>query len=275
MRSILTPLVVILALAAGAASLGAHSTTTGAAHPAVAFRSVTRTAIAGSEQAGMSTTVRGWADGARGRVDFEGGDRALVSEGSVLFTEDGAETAMLFDAPRRVCSAWPGEPTAAPGRVSPAVQIEDLSVAQVLDEAGPEIAGLPTRHYRFEISWRAPTQAGSPPAKEGGAGHDSRSEAIEDLWVTSRLDDPGLRLWLHARTSPTGDLDADGRIQAALDEVDGILLKRETRLRVVRSGQKLETIVTLEVTELERRPAPPGTFEAPETCRASGQQPVS
>jgi hypothetical protein len=237
-----------------------------AAFGAVAFEAVTKTAIGGAVDPASSTMVRGWADGDRGRVELAGGRGALLSEGSVLFTEDRAATATLFDAPRRTCFPWSGTGSPSAKRPMP-VEIRDVSVEKTVDEAGPEMLGRATHHYRFEISWQTPAQSGSSDAMW-------RWETTEELWTTEELNEPAMGLWLHTRARPSGDANADGQVQAALSEVAGIPLKRSTVLRVHGESSEMVTTITTEVTKLEEKALPADTFEVPEQCGASGNEVV-
>jgi hypothetical protein len=230
------------------------------------FQAVSRSESEGFDLARLSNaSVRGWVEGGRGRVEFLGGPGDAVGEGSVLITEDGGATVRLFDSVRKTCLPWSGT-FAAAGGPSPAsaASLEKFDVKKVLEEPGPEIAGWATRHYRFEISWE-----GS--AGVGRAEQNWYWETVEDLWAAPDLTEPGLALWLNTQTRSTGSPPADENVAGVLAGVQGTPLRRVTVLNLKTGERKLQTTVTLEVTELARQTPPAGTFDLPMACRAEGE----
>jgi len=226
--------------------------------PGVTFKAVSRSASEGFDLARLSNaTVRGWAQGDRGRIDFLGEEGDIVGEGSLLLTEDGGASARLYDSVRRTCLPWEGNAgSLAAGEVS------GLTVEKVTDEPGPLVAGLPTRHYRFDLAWQVAGKASEQAPTW-------RWKVVEEFWATPGLTDAALTLCLNTQTRSTGDPEADGRVAAAFDAVEGTPLRRVTVIAVETGERTMQSTVTLEVTELEHKAPPAGTFEVPDACRAS------
>jgi hypothetical protein len=229
------------------------------------FQAVSRSESEGFDLARLSNaTVRGWAEGERGRVEFLGEPGDAVGKGSLLLTENGGATARIFDSVRKSCLPWSGAEASMGPRQPDAVKIEEFQVQKVLEEPGSEISGWATLHYRFDISWRSVSQV-------GGAEQRWHWHTVEELWTAPELEVPGLRLWLNTNTRSTGSPAADENVAQTLSAVQGTPLKRVTVLGLEAGERKMETTVTLEVTELTREEPPAGTFDLPMACRAEGE----
>jgi hypothetical protein len=199
-----------------------------------------------------ASSVRGIADGERGRIDVLEGRGPLAPQGAVILTADGGKTARLYDAVTKTCRSWTPAMRPAPGSIQ-----RELKVEKTLEEPGPVIAGQPTRHYRFLTTYETTT-----------AGERLRIQRVEEVWVTSEAADPALRLWLPPAAS-TGDLELDARLAAATQEIRGVALKRTTTTSVTGdSGTPRTATSTLEVTRFETGASPPASaFVEPFDCK--------
>jgi hypothetical protein len=205
------------------------------------------------------STVRGWVEGDRGKVEFLRSRNPATPAGSVLLTTDGARTVRFFDPAAKTCRNW--VPLGILG--SPrSTTYEALRVEKLLDEPGPELVGSPTRHYRFVASYETRT---------GGAGASgtSRTEVVEDIWTDPALSEPALEIWLTKGRPSVGADELERRITRAMAEVRGVPLKRITSLKVTPGGGGHERSVTttLEVTSLARENVPASTFAEPFPCK--------
>jgi hypothetical protein len=206
------------------------------------------------------TSVRGWADGPRGKVEIRAGRNP--SKGTVLLTDDGGKTARLFDPAAKSCRSWPDRrpSEAAASRPGVSASVSNFHLDASPAGPGPKIAGVATRHYRFEIGFDSTTSA-------MGSSLRSHIEKTEDLWAAEEIEEPGLRLWLNVASPTTGDPAADRKIARALDAVPGAILKRVTTASLSSdSGPNLETTTVVRVTKLERKPIAPAVFAAPFAC---------
>ena len=206
------------------------------------------------------STVRGWVDGDRALVEFLESRNRAWPKGSILLTTDGGQTVRFFDKAAKKCRPW--SPSAGIGRYRPAVAgtsvpLENLRVEKALDEAGPKIAGVPTRHYRFAIAYDSSVRS-------AGATMRLHTEKVEDIWATAEFSDPALAIWLNARAPRTGNDKLDGELAEAMAQVRGVPLKRVTVEKIELEGRPPQTTTTtVEVT-------PAGTKECRrrEVCRA-------
>lgn len=233
------------------------------AHAGIAFTATTRSESPGFDVGRLANaTVRGWADGDLGKIEFLGEPGDTLPAGSALLTTDGGETVRFFDSVRKSCSPWLGNAVLGGSTLAPKATktVSGLKIGLVLNEAGPEIAGLATRHYRFIIEYASTFRSSAAVAR-------SKTELIEELWTTQDLTDPALRMWLDESTWPSGDPAAEKKIAAALAQAAGVPLKRVSTLSVrSEGGHELKTTVSLEVTKVETKAIPASIFEQPFGC---------
>lgn len=255
-RHQLTPRGAILLLAVAAATLCASPLAAATAFEAHA--SSTIGAASGATHGGRvaelgGASVHGVADGDRGRIEVREGQPPLAPQGAVILTTDGGKTARLYDSETATCRFW--VPAVRASVVSPA--IEGLKVEKTIEEAGPAIAGQPTRHYRFVTTYTS-----------AAGGERLSTRRVEDVWTTLSAGDAALRLWLSPAAS-TGDVDLDARIAAGMKSVTGVALRRTTEVTVTAAKGAPRTVTShLEVTRYGAASSlPPSTFEPPFDCK--------
>ncbi|MGI9238188.1 MAG: hypothetical protein ACR2QZ_12370 [Woeseiaceae bacterium] len=234
------------------------------AHAGVAFKATTRSESPGLNFAQLANaTVNGWADGDIGKIAFLGAHGDTIPEGSALITTDGGKNVRFFDSVRNICSPWTGD--AVVGRSANPLELQksvsDLEITKALDEAGPEIAGFATHHYRFTIAYTSSFSSATAEFR-------SKNTLVEEFWTTEELQDTALRIWLDKNTWPSGNQAADQKISAALAAAPGVPLKRVSTLSArSQSGRELTTTVTLEVNKIEMHDElPASTFTEPFRC---------
>jgi hypothetical protein len=221
---------------------------------------------------GTKSTVKGWADGNRGKVEFVESSSPAVSPKTILMTKDGAKTVRLYDAERKQCRPWsspliPRETRIGPG-VSVARTFHNVRVTKSSAERGPVIASMPTRHYRLTIAYDAVDAA-------QGSSHRSHTDATTDLWMSESTRDPGLGIWLTTGAPGASGGELGTKLYAAMADVHGTPLKRVTVSRAVFEGRKpVRTTETFEVTAMAVKAIPPETFAEPFDCgtRNLGQE---
>jgi hypothetical protein len=212
----------------------------------------------------VDSTVRGWIDGDRGRVEFLQSRNGAWPRGSILLTNDGGRTVRFFDPAAGKCRPW--TPLAIPGARPPAVtgasaSFENLRVEKTRDEPGPMVAGLATRHYRVAISYD--TSQGS-----AGGIHRSHTDRVDDVWVSPDLTDPAFAIWLTTGVRWTGSSELDRKIGKTMAGIRGTPLRRVTVERVGFDGRPpLTTTTTVEVTLLTRESVAASRFLEPFPCK--------
>ncbi len=210
------------------------------------------------------STVRGWVDGDLGRIEFLESGNGAWPKGGFLLTGDGGRTARFFDPAARKCRSWVpffSARSSPPGPAREPGPFENFRAKKTLDEAGPAIAGVATRHYRFVIAYDT-SVSGAAAARR------LHTERTDDIWAAPGLQDPALAIWLTARARRTGNDKLDGKLDEATAEVRGAALKRVTVVKVELEGRPPQTTTTtVEVTQLTREEVPASMFLDPFPCK--------
>ena len=210
-----------------------------------------------------NSTVRGWVDGDRGKIELAGSANRVTPGGDVLLTTDGGKTIRHFDLERKECHPWtrpaPRESRVGPG--SPvSTSFENVRVEKTLDEPGPVIAGLSTRHVRLKSEYDTVVTG-------QGSAHRSRTAATDDLWIAEKLRDPGFSIWLTTGSPGAEGGDLGAKLDAVLANVSGVPVKRVSVATVAFDGGKpVTTTTTVEVSRLRREKIAPSTFAPPLDC---------
>jgi hypothetical protein len=246
------------------------------AMPAAAFAGVTFTATARVESpagrlAGLEdSTVRGWVDGEKGRVEFVDSRNPATPKGDVLLTTDGGRTIRYFDLGHGECRRWdarlPRETRVGPG--SPvSTKFVNVRVAKTVDEGGPEVAGFPTRHYRVESAYDTVIEG-------PGSANRSHTSTVEDLWIAEGLRDSGFGAWLTTGIPGAAAGELGAKLAAISAGIIGAPLKRVSVTSVAFPGRKPVTTTTrVEVIRLRRESVPPASFDPPLDCtNRTGQE---
>jgi hypothetical protein len=231
---------------------------------AISFTVTTRSESSLTKSASMAdTTVKGFAAGDLARIEFTQSRNPLAPKGSFLLTLDGGKTVRLADPRAKSCRPWsPSGPAAGKSTVGSAVatRFENVSVARTLDEAGPGIAGLPTRHFRFTIAYDSIVDV-------MGTVRRSHTEKVADVWAAPELSAAGVSVWLRALPAPTGDADLDRKIKGAMAGLPGTPVKTVTTATVRDdTGFEQKTTTTVELTRLARTRVPASAFAVPAFC---------
>lgn len=196
-------------------------------------------------------------DGTRARAEYRQSALGSIPVGSVLVTEDGARTAKLYNIEDKTCAAAPS-PLAASSASAAPMQVEDIRIDQTLDQPGGKIAGLKTRHRRFEMSYTTSAAPGAKPV---------RTHVTLEVWSAASLADPAYALWL-APAQRTGNAELDRRLGEAMAGARGAALKRIQRTSLQsENGPERSATSTLEVTRLVQRKFAATDLDPPFACR--------
>ena len=242
-------LLLFAALAPIAASAGAQ------------FSAVTRNEMTGGRfPAFGNSSVRGAVEGDRGRLEYLAGGIGSLPKGTVVVTTDGARTQKVYNVEEHTCGDSTSAPGSTPMRAQAAslARYENLDVQKTLDETGPKIHGIATRHLRYAITYDV---------HAGDAAKPVHGTIDSELWLAPTLSDAAFGLWL-AAAPRTGNPDADQRIAAGMGDARGAALKRVQRTSVQPEGGKAQaTTSTLEVTKLAIGRHGDKALAPPFTCR--------
>ncbi len=227
------------------------------------YKSVTRTE---APQGAGDMQVEGWVSGDSARVELKESNNPILKKGAFLITKDGGQTIFLVDPEEKTYAEWDiramlGAAGAVMNGMGPLLKMEftEPKVEKLLEEAGPALVGLPTKHYRYRTSY-------TMKIKMLGMGNETAVVSEEDIWVTDRLQDAGLSIWLRAEPPSTGNDQLDKVIAAGREKFTGFPLKTVVSSTSTNKKNNKQTTArtTMEVTELDTKVNVPGTsFEIP------------
>ncbi len=214
-------------------------------------------------QGPQKTVVESWIDGDKGRVDFKESSNPIAGKGTYMLTRDGGHTVILVDPEKKAYGEWDidamlGSAAAMMGSMGAVLKFEisDPKVETLLDEAGPALLGLPTRHYKYRTTYQMKI-------KVFGMGRANNVVSEEEMWVTDRLLDKSFGMWLKTGPPKTGNADFDRLIAAEMSKVKGVPLKSVTKTTTSTKGKSQVTTSRTEVTALDNFEKAPVSFEVP------------
>jgi hypothetical protein len=232
------------------------------ARAGVRYQAVTRTTDAQSRS--HEVQVEAWVAGERSRVEFHASDSPIAKSGTYFITRDGGRTLYLVNPEDKTYFQWSIEGMLGMlggimnGGLGPLLKIEfsDPKVEKLLEEGGGTVVGLPTRHYRYRTSYALKV-------KVLGFGRVTDVVSEQDLWVTDRLQDQGLGIWLRNEPPATGNADFDKLVAAGREKLHGFPLKSVTVNTSTQKDKQTITRSTMEVTDLSTAAVPEARFEIP------------
>jgi hypothetical protein len=226
------------------------------------YKSVSRTEAQGA--AAADTTVQGWVDGEKAKIEFSASGNPMTPAGAYLLTQDGGRTVLLVNPEEKTYATWDLEAMlGVVGGVMKGMgpllkfEVSQPRVEKLAEEDGGSLVGLPTRHYRYRTSY-------SMQVKVFGMGQENAVVTEQDIWATSQLQDAALGVWLRTGPPKTGNDQLDSLIAAEMGKVTGFPLKSITvSTSTGKRGQKTTTRSVMEVKELRRADVPAATFQLP------------
>ena len=272
------------------------------AWPATAAVTMKEHRVTEGKGGAQQETVEIVSDGDRAKLTFVESNNPMMSSGSYILT--GPESTFLVFPDRKAYMRIDMAEIAAIGQTASQMQqqvheqgaqhgeaggvktVSSFSFKPLVDEAGPAMLGMPTRHYKFELAYKVsetvPANPGlstdhtvqrteefwatdaihvdlSPTARNGlasmGGGDNSASDEslpqVGDAFKTMR--EKGVRLKSNVDVVTSGGLGGTG--------VMGTMLKIQT-LGMAHSG-KLEHKESTEVLAFQQGAVPKGTFDLP------------
>lgn len=227
------------------------------------YKSVTKTQP--EQGKGQDIHVEGWVSGDSSRVDIRDSANPVLKPGAYLITKDGGRTVFLVDPEEKTYAEWDlqamlgGVGSILTG-MGPVLKIEfsDPKVEKLLEEEGPALHGMPTRHYRYRTSY-------TMKMKVLGMGNESSVVSEEDIWATDKLADAALSVWLRSDPPSTGNEQLDKLIASGRGKITGFPLKTVVVSTTTNKKNKQTTTrTTMEVTEIDTgADAPASAFEIP------------
>jgi len=204
------------------------------------------------------------------------GDNPFMPAGSYLLVNDGEM--FLINPSARTFARFDSSMFEGMTEVMGQIEIADVAFEKLLEEAGENIAGYPTRHYQFKSSWTMGMQ-GMPVKTE--------MNLVEDIWTTTAIDVPDIATGaanalpeqVKAFAETQGLLQVEGfplkhvSVQGtkmnmggagglgALGGLGGLGARMAGRMAGAGNG---ETTTTMEVVDLEEVEVPASTFAIPD-----------
>ena len=259
-------------------------------------RRVTETKGEGTTTEVVETVI----DGGKARISVTGGDNPMLGGGSYMLIRDNAffivnpseRTYIRMDEAEMQAMAAQGrqsreqqrEATEAQGVGAGEKTLKSFEFKPLVDEEGPVMLGLPTRHYKFQLKYKtSETMPGAPM----GMTMDESVERLEEFWATTAVDLQGPQVFDSAQSFMGGE--EDGRDQPAqVAEAETTMATKGLRLKstvefkesagmggamgmmarmssmgMAGGSDTTAGRTTTEVLELRKMSAPAGTFELP------------
>jgi hypothetical protein len=151
-------------------------------------------------------------------------------------------------------------------------RVSDPTVKVLVDEAGPEMLGRPTRHRKVHVTYTL-TQP------MGGMQMDMMTDATEEVWFTEAVDLPSVKFLSGAGGGDFMGSSALAKVSEVSEaaRVPGLPLKRVTTSTTKMGGKGMgmgmmskmmnknmkPSTITLEITKLEERDLPASLFAIP------------
>jgi hypothetical protein len=221
-----------------------------------------KTTAAGRKGADMqNSTVKAWVAGDRAKVLFTDSENPMTKSGMYMITVDGGKTAYMVNPEDKQYFEWDiGSLAGMAGGMMKMMnlKITDPRVVKLKEEAGDTIAGLPTVHYTYQITY-------GQSMKFMMIKKNSKISKVQEVWTAPKLVDKALGAYLRKEPPSMGDPEFDRLIRAEMAAMQGFPLRMKTVQTDTDEKGKSETTTTIiEVTKLELEFATPdSTFAIP------------
>ena len=224
--------------------------------------------------------VQAWIDGGSSKMEYLESqvDNPLMPPGSYMVVNE--QGMYLINPAERTFARFDmsmlQDITQAVGEsgIADTIEITNISVEKVLDEAGESIAGYPTRHYQFKSSWSM-VIAASPMTTD--------ISTVEDIWATDQIElptGPAMAFDSSAMPAAVKELSQAQALKnvgfplrqvtvtstktnmPSIGGIGGRMAQRMTQ-RMMNRATGGDTTTTMEVTDIEEVDIPAATFEIP------------
>jgi len=235
----------------------------GTVHAGVSYTAVTLTRDARGRQQ-QTSKMQAVVDGAHARINFLSGQSGAVPKGGYLLTRDSASTVYLVNTREKTYMKWDVDQLA--GMAGSIMQMAggmlNMTVTnhkneKLLDEKGPTMMGIPTRHYKFRTSYGMAMSV---------MGFTQKSDVAteQEIWAGQGLADDATALWKRITSFKTGIEDIDKLIADEAGKVKGMPLRTIVKSTTTdQRGRKQTTETVTEVTEMKQLKPDPKLFVIP------------
>lgn len=229
------------------------------------FAGVVYTATTRTEQGGKaeSSTVHAQVSGLGARIEFVQNDAPFLPPGAYLLSRDGGKTLYVIDPAEKTFAKWDmgvltKDVSDTMDRLKARTSITQPKLEKLLDEPSEPIAGFSTRHYRYRTSYNTNLEI-------MGSISVLKIVTEEDIWATTKLQDPALAVWLRKTPEPSGDAQLDALLKTEMSKIQGFPLKRITTTTTTDShGKPQKLTTTMSVSKVALTGVAKSVFAIPE-----------
>lgn len=244
----------------------------------VSYTTVTRSEGGGPGGNAADMTSKVSVEGSSARMEVIESRNPMLAAGTYLVTQDAGKLMYLVNPKDKTYATWDMEKLmASAGDMMNAMkgmmdmQIVSPKVETLLDEAGPTLLGLPTRHYKLKTTYTTVMTI-------MGMKQETKTEIHDEVWATDAFKDAGMAAWKNMQGLKTGNASLDKLMQAQLAQVKGYPVKKVTQNRTTNpNGQANESRMVMELKDVQNVSLAKRLFEVPagytETVMAMGPGP--
>ncbi len=227
-------------------------------------------AVTESDGQGADTEVTSWVDGDKAKILFEESNNPTAKSGSYIITTDAGKTMYLVDPKEKTYMKWDlNQMLVLAGSMMESMKgmvdmtFSNLKVEQLEKSSGDKMLGYSTTRYKYKTSYDLEV-------KVFGMRRSQSTESIQEMWVTNKLKDAAMNVWLRQEPPSSGNQELDKLIKAEMSKNQGFPLKSVTRSTVKSYNKKKTkvkdqntTVTTTTVTELKKMSISADTFVIP------------
>ena len=211
--------------------------------------------------------VESWIEGLNAKIEFKENDNPMAKPGTYMITNDGGKTLYLVNPEDQTYMEWDMNQLlslagAMGGMVK--IQFDNLKTEQLETSEGDRIHGFDTTRYKHRTSYDLNM-------KIMGMRRIHTVITEQEAWVTDKLTDMALGVWLRNTPPSTGDEELDKLIKAEMSKIKGFPLrtkiktitqqwnKKRTKMKREQTSYSDMTVKTFEKTSIDK-----STFKIPE-----------
>lgn len=207
----------------------------------------------------MQVTV----DGAKARIDFSK-DSGPVPRGGYILTRNAGRTVYMVNPSEQTYMKWDINKLAgmAGNIMEMSGGLLDMSVTdrqseKLVDEKGPAILGVPTRHYKFRTRYTMAMHV-------MGFQQKTDIETAQEIWAGQDIADDAAALWKQVISFKSGIGEVDKLIASEIGKIKGLPMKTIVKSTSTDQRGRTESTTTITaVTAIKKVNPPAARFKIP------------
>ena len=226
------------------------------------YTSSIRTEAAGQQ---FELKTRAWASGEKLRTEVIASDNPLLPVGNYVLRTPGTQALLVVDPTCKTFFRWDLDKyiSELSAGMQGKVEIRDSSFKKLAEDDGGVVAGLHTRHYRFELRYTMVTLV---------YGIERRTPVVieEDFWAAPELTSPELSqpmalAGLMDKLSSFSP-EVDEMVAAATRELKGVVVRQATRTTATGHAGEIVSSSTMEIADVRTEHIADALFAVPADC---------